>query len=206
FLLHTPRVDLGKDQLVRVAAVDLVDDLETGRDLAGLAELADHLAVDFRLVDFTRVLPRPWWIAVRVRVGEEDVLMRSRRDAQRPSGAEIGDLSDRLQIVIELLVAVVGPVGHPDMPALVDLEAGRQIELSRLVAGLFTADLGDEAAVLVVLHDAVVAVAVRNEDVALRIEADVGGAAQDVLLRGRVRTGGGNNKAGDERGAGAANP
>src|SRR6188508_884908 len=113
-LLHAPRLDFAEDQLVRVAAVDLVDHLEPGRDLPGLAELADHGAVHFRLVDFARVLPRFWRITVRIRVGEEDVLMRSRRDAQRPSGAEGGDLPDRLQIVVELLVAVVGPVGHPD--------------------------------------------------------------------------------------------
>ena len=95
-LLHAPRLDLAEDRLVRIAAVHHVDHLEARRHLARLAEPADDGAVDLRLVDFARVLPRTLRIAIRVRVGEEDVLMRSRRDAQRPSGAEIRDLPDRL--------------------------------------------------------------------------------------------------------------
>ena len=114
--------------------------------------------------------------------------MRSGGDAQRPSGTEIGNLFDRFQIVVELLIAVVGPVGHPDVTAAVNLETVRQVEFAELLARLLAAGLRDEAAVLVVLHDAIVAVAVGDEDVALRIEADIARAAEDVLLRRRVRT------------------
>src|SRR2546422_9849588 len=114
--------------------------------------------------------------------------MRSAGDAQRPSGAEIGNLPDRLQIVVELLIAVVGPVGHPDVAAQINLETVRQVEFAELLPCLLAADLRDEAAVLVVLHDAIVAVAIGDEDVALRIEADIARAAEDVLLRRRIRT------------------
>src|SRR3989442_3690871 len=115
--------------------------------------------------------------------------MRSGGDAQRPSRAEIGHLSDRLQIVVELLIAVVGPVGHPYVTAPVDLETVRQVEFAELLARLLASGLRDEAAVLVVLHDAIVAVAIGDEDVALRIEADIARAAEDVLLCRRVWTG-----------------
>jgi len=62
----------------------------------------------------------------------------------------------------------------------------RQVELAGRLAGLFAADLGEEAAVLVELHDAVVAVAVRHEDVALGIPADIGRAAENIFLCGLV--------------------
>src|SRR6266851_5255297 len=114
--------------------------------------------------------------------------MRSGGDAQRPSRAEIGNLPDRFQIVVELLIAVVGPVGHPYVTAPVNLEPVRQVEFAELLARLLAAGLRDEAAVPVVLHDAIVAVAIGDEDVALRIETDIARAAEDVLLRRRVRT------------------
>src|SRR5882762_11223523 len=114
--------------------------------------------------------------------------MGSGRDAQGPSGAEIGDLSDRFQIVVELLIAVVGPVGHPDVTTPVNLETVRQVEFAELLARLLAAGLRDEAAVLVVLHDPIVAVAIGDEDVALRIEADIARAAEDVLLSGGIGT------------------
>src|SRR5256885_7175376 len=114
--------------------------------------------------------------------------MRSGGDAQGPSRAEIGNLFDWLQIVVELLIAVVGPVGYPHVTAPVDLETVRQVEFAERLARLLAAGLRDEAAVLVVLHDAIVAVAIGDEDVPLRIEADIAGPAEDVLLRRRVRT------------------
>ncbi len=66
-------------------------------------------------------------------------------------------------------VAAIGDVDH----ALgVDRDRVRRAELQRAVAA--RADRLDEAAVLVELDDARVAVAVGHEDVALRIEADIG--------------------------------
>src|SRR5205085_658025 len=106
--LHAPRFDFTEDEFIRVAAVDLVHHLKTWRDFARLAELAEDGTVQFRFVDLARVLPGSRRIAVGVRVGEERVLMRSSRDAQRPSRPEIGNLLDRFQIVVEFLIAVVG--------------------------------------------------------------------------------------------------
>ena len=40
-LLHAPGFDFAHDDLVGIAAVHHVDDLEAGRQLAGMAELAD---------------------------------------------------------------------------------------------------------------------------------------------------------------------
>src|SRR5262245_58925076 len=49
--LHAPRFDLAEDDLVRIAAVEHVNDLESRRILSRLAELAEHGAIEFRLVD-----------------------------------------------------------------------------------------------------------------------------------------------------------
>src|SRR3954470_9063463 len=187
--LHKPRFDLAENDFVRIAAVEHVNDLESGWILPWLAELAEHASIELGLVDFAGVGPRSRWITVWIRIGEEHVLVRPRGNAQRPSGAEIGDFLDRLEIVVELLVPVVRPIRHPDVAALVDLQPVRQIELAERGARLLAAGLRDEAAVLVVLHDAIVAVAVGDEDVALRIPAHVRRSTQDVLLRRRIRAG-----------------
>src|SRR2546426_12192670 len=55
--LHAPRFDFAEDELVWVPAVDLVDDLKAGHDLAGLAELAEDGAIQLRFVNLARVLP-----------------------------------------------------------------------------------------------------------------------------------------------------
>src|SRR5712671_3735968 len=143
--LHTPRFDLAEDDFVRVAAVEHVNDLESGRILPWLAELAEHASIELGLVDFAGVVPRSRWITVRIRIGEEHVLVRPRGNAQRPSRAEIGDFLDRLEIVVELLVPVVRPIRHPDVAALVDLQAVRQIELAERGARFLAAGLRDEA-------------------------------------------------------------
>src|SRR5215472_12344170 len=77
--LHAPRFDLAQNDLVRIAAVQHVNDLESGRILPRLAELAEHASIQLGLVDLAGVVPRPWWIAVWVRIGEEHVLMGHRR-------------------------------------------------------------------------------------------------------------------------------
>src|SRR5207249_10774300 len=65
----------------------------------------------------------------------------------------------------------------------------RQVDLAERVARLLAADLRDEPSGLVVLHDAVVAIAVGDEDVALRIPTHIGRPTEDVLLRRGIRTG-----------------
>src|SRR5262245_57674999 len=48
-LLHAPRFDFRHDDLVRVAAVHHMDDLETARQLPGVPELANDRAVELHL-------------------------------------------------------------------------------------------------------------------------------------------------------------
>src|SRR6188768_4280342 len=135
-LLHAPRFDLAQDDLVGITTVHHVNHLEPGRDLARFPELADHRAIELRLVDLTRRLPRSRRVAVRVRIGMEDVLMRPRRDAQRPADPEVGDLPNRLQVVVEHLIAIVGAIGHPHVAALVHLKSVREVELTESLPGL----------------------------------------------------------------------
>jgi len=67
------------DDLVRVAAIHHVDDLEPAEFLAGVAEPTDDRPVQFQFVDLARDLPRPGRIAVGIGVGGEDVLVRPGR-------------------------------------------------------------------------------------------------------------------------------
>ena len=50
-LLRAPCRDLRHEQLIRIAAVDLVNGAELAKTLARLAELSDDLAVQLHLVD-----------------------------------------------------------------------------------------------------------------------------------------------------------
>src|ERR1700731_2743288 len=56
-LLHAPGFDFTDDDLVRVAAIHHVYDLEPAEFLAGVAEPADDGPVQFQLVDLARDLP-----------------------------------------------------------------------------------------------------------------------------------------------------
>src|SRR5258706_14198731 len=120
--------------------------------------------------------------------------MRARRYADRPADGKFGDLADRLPIVVEHLVAEIGAVGDPDIALAVDLHAVGQVELAKALTGLFAAGLRQETAIGVIFHDAVVAVAVGHEDVALRIPTHIGRTAADVFLRRRIRAGAGGDR------------
>src|SRR5436189_599855 len=74
-LLRAPLVDLGRVEHVRIAAVDLVRGGELARGLAPTAELADHLAVQFHLVDFARELGGRSRGAVGPRVRHVQILL-----------------------------------------------------------------------------------------------------------------------------------
>src|SRR5215510_14901609 len=77
-LLYAPRLDLGDDDLIRIAAIEHVNDLEPAQPFAGVAELPDDRPIELHLVDLTGDVPRAGRVAVRVRVRAEDVLMRTR--------------------------------------------------------------------------------------------------------------------------------
>ena len=111
--------------------------------------------------------------------------MRPRRDAHGPRIADV--VVDRLhvQIVVEHLHASVAAVADVDVAVRVHRHRVRQIQLPSLAAA--RAGLFDEAAVLVELHDARVAVAVGHEDVARCVPPDVGRPAEHVRFRRRRR-------------------
>src|SRR5262245_54369245 len=70
-LLRAPVRQLADDDAVRIAAIDLVHRAELLQLLAGLAEAADDLPIQFHLVDFAVVE-----VVRVVRVRREEVLMR----------------------------------------------------------------------------------------------------------------------------------
>src|SRR5262249_29097865 len=185
--LRAPGFDLADDDLIRIAAIHHVDHLEAGRGLAGPSEPAEYFAVELGLVDFAGSVPSSGHVAVRVRIRKEDVLVRAAGNTDGPPGADVGDLAYRLQVVVEHLIAIVGAIGDPDVALQVHLQTVGQVEFPRTAAGLFTACLRQEAAIFVILHDAVVAVTVGDKDVALRLPADIGRAAELVFLRGAIR-------------------
>src|ERR1700749_1201417 len=62
--LHAPGFDFAHDDLVGIAAVHHVNHLEARRQLAGMAELADHGAVQLQLVDLAGLGPASRPLAV----------------------------------------------------------------------------------------------------------------------------------------------
>src|SRR5262245_30528955 len=113
--------------------------------------------------------------------------MRPRRNANRPAGAEIVIALDRLQIVVENLITIVRAVGDRNVSLFIDLESMRQTKLAWLPASPFVARLSDEPAVLIELHNSIVAVSIGHEDVPLRVPTHIRWPAKNVFLRWRVR-------------------
>src|SRR5947209_274488 len=141
-LLDAPGFDLADHDLVRVAAIHHVHDLEAAELLAGMAEPAEDRAVQLHLVDLAGDGPASRPVAVRVGVGGEQILMRALRHAHRPADPDIVVDGLGLEVVVEHLVTEVGAVGDVDVALGVDLEPVRQVELARLLSGLLAAHLG----------------------------------------------------------------
>src|SRR5690606_26526495 len=86
-LLESPLRALTRQDFVRHAAVDPVHRRELPLLLAGHAELADHRAVEPHLEDLARDLVDLRDLAVGVRVGRVEILVRP--DAERPGRADV---------------------------------------------------------------------------------------------------------------------
>src|SRR5579883_1719196 len=56
-LLHTPGFDFGNDDLVRIAAIHHVHDLETGHEFAGVTEFSDDRSIEFHFVNLAGGFP-----------------------------------------------------------------------------------------------------------------------------------------------------
>src|SRR5258706_5081500 len=106
--------------------------------------------------------------------------MRPWRNADRPRVADVvvNRFRRRIEIVVEHLHARVAAVADIYQALGVNRDRVRRIELTGGAAP--AADVSDESAALVVLHDARVHVAVGDEDVALRIPSDIGLAPEAV--------------------------
>src|SRR5438876_721232 len=175
-LLRAPVPDLADDQIVLGPAVDRVDDAEFFRHLAGLAELADDLAVEADLVDLA-VLHA---LGI-VRVGAVQVLCRAARHTDRLRRADAGDLRLERALAVEHLNAVVAGVRHIDIPSGIAANPENLVELALRRSGLPPGL--HEVAVFGELRDAIGrAEPVGDVDVAGAIPRDVRGPVEAVAV------------------------
>src|SRR5579862_8093222 len=114
--------------------------------------------------------------------------MRPGRNAHGPRRANVFITGLEVEIVVEDLRAVITTIRDINIALGVGSDRVRQIELARLSATFLAANLLKKPAILVVLHDSIIAVTVRNENVPLRIPRDIGRTAERILLGGRRRT------------------
>src|SRR5580692_3443661 len=109
--------------------------------------------------------------------------MWARGNTERPGSAYVVVNCFERQVVVEHFNTPVGAVRDVDVPFRIGGDRVREVQLT--LARTFGADGGDEYAVLAVLDDAGVAVAVGYEDVPGGVPSHVGRPVEEVLLRGR---------------------
>src|SRR6185312_8929721 len=160
----------------------------TGRQLAGVAELADGRAVQLSLVDLARARPGARPVAVGVGVGHEEILVRPFGDAVGPGGAVLGIGRLPFQIVVQHHIAVVAAIGDIDIALVIHLQAVGQVVFILALAAVGTTILGEEFSFRRIFQHPVVAVAVGDKDVVLLVPGHVGGPAQRVVIVGRIGT------------------
>src|SRR5260370_15452554 len=177
YLLKPQIADFADIEVVLAAAVDSVDEVEFLRGPPGLAELADHGAVQFQLVDLAGDVD----VVRRIGVRRVEHLVRPRRDAERLGRADTGDLRLEGAVAVEHLDTLVAGVGNVDIALGIDRDrAGGGSELARF--GALRAPRFDEHAVLIELRHALIADAVGHVDVSGGIEGDVGRAIEEIGL------------------------
>src|SRR6516225_10853811 len=165
-LLHSPVRDLANIELVRIAAIDLVNRAEFFQQLPRFAEFTQDAAVQLHLVDLAVV-----HIGRAVGIGTEEILMRSRRDADSPWRADIDVLRLEFAVIVEHLNAPVAAIAHVDIAWRICRDGVRGIELAGRRAS--RSPRLDEDAVAVELGHTRIAVAVGNENVPGRVPGDV---------------------------------
>src|SRR5262245_22216846 len=99
--------------------------------------------------------------------------MRSRCDANRPWSAAVVVNLEQVQVAVETLNASVLTVRDVDVALRIGCDGVRCVQLPGLSSA--RPDGFDEPAVLVVLHNARVRVAVSHEDIAGQIPGDICG-------------------------------
>src|SRR5205085_2722246 len=134
--------------IVLRSAVDRIDDAEFLRQLAGLAESADDLAIEPNLVDLTMI--HALWI---VRVGAVQILSRTPGNADGLRCADVGDLRLERTLPVEHLDAMIARVGDVDIARGIASNTANLVELSLRRSGL--PPRFREVAVLVEFCDAI---------------------------------------------------
>src|SRR5262249_55560592 len=130
-LLRAPVPDLADPERGVGAAVERVDHAELFRQLAGAPEFPDHFAGQLHLVDLAVL-----HALGLVRVGAEEILRRSARDANRLRRADAGDLRLERALAVEHLNPVVAGVGDVDVAGRIGGDAADLVELSLARSGL----------------------------------------------------------------------
>src|ERR1700730_6635648 len=151
-LLHAPVRNFTDVELIFVPAVDFVDRSEFLQLLAGLAELAEDLAIELHLVDFAVVIEITGTVGVRA----VEVLVRARRDTHGPRRAYVEEHRFQSAIVVEHLNAAIAAIADVHVAPRIDRDRVHGIELAGTVAQ--RPPRLDEHTVLVELRHARVAV------------------------------------------------
>src|ERR1035437_4458661 len=171
--LYPPVGDFADYQLVRIAAIDLLDGAEFLEQLPRGAELAEHRAVQLQTIDFAA-----FHGVGLVGIGAIQILVGAGGNADRPRGAYIGALPLKAAFVIEDLNPAVAAIGYVHVAARIGGEGERQIELA-LPRPARAHGLQDTP-VTVEFRDARVAESIGHEDVARRIPCDIAGPVEGV--------------------------
>src|SRR5580765_1704060 len=132
--LGAPCRDFRNVELIGIAAVDFVHRAELLQGFARLAELADDRAVELHLVDLAGLRRRPRVAVIRHRIRDEQVLMRTWRDADCPGIADSVVNRLRIQIVVPHLNARVAAIADVDVALSVHRHRVRQSQLSRTIS------------------------------------------------------------------------
>src|SRR5689334_6814849 len=103
-LLYSPVEQLADEKLIGIPAIHGVHRPELLRQFAGPSELPEHTSVEFHSVDLTVIQIR--WI---VRIGTVEILVRARRNADRPGRSDAGQFALEGSIVVEHLNAFIPP-------------------------------------------------------------------------------------------------
>src|SRR5580704_5602635 len=119
-----------------------------------------------------------------VRVRAVEILMRPRRNADRPWSARIRILSLEVAVVVEYLNSLVPAIRHVHIALSVGRNRVRNIELAGIVP-LGTPGL-DEPSVLIELCDSRIAVAIGDENVPRAVPCDIRRLIKKVARRTRT--------------------
>src|SRR6266496_1905680 len=131
-LLYAPVPRLSDVDLVFIPAIDGVDRPEFLQLLAGPTELAQHLSIEIDFIDVAVDIEIVRGVRIRHIKGGPS----ARRDADRPRGAHIAELSLERTVSVEHLNATIAAIGDVETALCVEGETRRHVELAGLGSAL----------------------------------------------------------------------